>query len=82
MYTLILLKRAESNLLRLSAPIQTRIINKLQQLRETCDDIPHKSLKGEHRGKFSLKVAKDYRILYTFDRSNREIVVHQIGHRS
>ena len=40
------------------------------------------ALKGEHRGKFSLSVAKDYRILYTFDRRFREIIVHRVGHRS
>lgn len=82
MYTLILLTRAEADLLRLSAPIQTRILNKLQQLRLICDDYPHKALKGGHRGKFSLKVAKDYRVLYTIDRRNREIIVHRVGHRS
>ena len=58
------------------------VFNKLERLCEICDDYPHKALKGVHRGKFSLSVAKDYRVIYTFDRRIREIVVHRVGHRS
>ena len=82
MYTLTIKPRAESDLRRLSQPIYTQIFNKLERLCEICDDYPPKALKGRHSGKFSLSVAKDYRILYTFDRHIREIVVHRIGHRS
>ena len=82
MYTLTIKPRAESDLRRLSPPIYLLIFSKLERLCEICDDYPHKALKGEHRRKFSLSVAKDYRILYTFDRRFREIVVHRIGHRS
>ena len=82
MYTLTIKPRAESDLRRLSAPIYLLVFNKLERLCEICDDYPHKALKGEHRGKFSLSVAKDYRVLYTFDRRIREIVVHRVGHRS
>lgn len=82
MYTLTIMPRAESDLQRLSSPIYSLTFNKLQRLCQICDDYPHKALKGEHRGKFSLSVAKDYRILYTFDRRIREIVVHRVGHRS
>lgn len=82
MYTLTIKSRAESDLRRLSAPIRLLVFNKLERLCEICDDYPHKALKGDHRGKFSLSVAKDYRIIYTFDRRIREIVVHRVGHRS
>ena len=82
MYTLTIKPRAESDLRRLSAPIHLLVFNKLERLCEICNDYPHKALKGEHRGKFSLSIAKDYRILYTFDRRIREIVVHRVGHRS
>ena len=82
MYRLTIIPRAESDLRRLSAPIYTRILNKLERLCQICDDYPHKALKGPHSGKFSLKVAKNYRILYTFDKQRQEIVVHQVGHRS
>ena len=82
MYTLVIKPRAESDLQRLSAPIYIRILNKLERLRETCDSQSHKRLKGKHSDKFSLTVAQHYRILYTFDRHVREIVVHRVGHRS
>lgn len=39
-------------------------------------------LKGIKKGKFSLKIAKHYRIIYAFNKSIREVTVHQIGHRS
>lgn len=57
MYRLIITPRAESDLRRLSPPIHARILNKLQQLSQICDDFPHKALKGAHRGKYSLKVS-------------------------
>ena len=82
MYTLTIKPRAESDLRRLNAPIHLLVFNKLERLCEICDDYPHKALKGRHRGKFSLSVAKDYRVLYTFDRRIREIVVHRVGHPS
>ena len=82
MYTLTTKSRAESDLRRLSAPIRLLVFNKLERLCEICDDYPHKALKGAYRGKFSLSVAKDYRVIYTFDKRIREIVVHQVGHRS
>ena len=65
MYTLTIMPRAESDLQRLSAPIYSLSFSKLQRLCQICDDYPHKALKGKHRGKFSLLVAKDYRVLYT-----------------
>ena len=82
MYTLTIKPQAESDLGRLSAPIRLLVFNKLERLCEICDDYPHKALKGDHRGNFSLSVAKDYRVIYTFDRRIREIVVHRVGHRS
>ena len=82
MYALTIKPRAEADLRRLSAPIYLLVFNKLERLCEICDDYPHKALKADHRGTFSLSVAKDYRVLYTFDRRIREIVVHRVGHRS
>ena len=70
------------DLRRLHPTIRMRIRNKLVQLQETCDDRPHKTLKGIHRGEFSLRVAKHYRILYTFNRQTKEITISRIGHRS
>ena len=82
MYTLEIDSRARADLRRLDATIRTRVRTKLERLRETCDSQPHKRLKGKHRDKFSLTVAQHYRILYTFDKRPRKIVVHRVGHRS
>ena len=82
MYTLKMSAAARADLRRLDPTIRTRVGNTLLQLQETCDDRPHKALQGRHRGKFTLRVAKHYRIIYTFNRQTREISVSRIGHRS
>ena len=82
MYTLKISAGARADLRRLDPTIRTRVRNTLLQLQETCDDRPHKALQGRHRGKFTLKVAKHYRIIYTFNRQTREISISRIGHRS
>ena len=82
MYTVEISAEARSDLRRLDSVIRTRIRNKLAELRETCDNRPHKALQGRHRGKFSLRVAKHYRIIYTFNREIRKISISRVGHRS
>ena len=82
MHTLEFEARARRNLRRLDPTIRTQIFNKLEWLCENCDTYPHKALQGQHRGKFSLRVADDYRAIYTFNRRTREIIVHEVGHRS
>ena len=82
MYTLVLDARARSDMQRLHSTIQVRILEKLERLCANCDNQPHKALKGKYRGKFSLTVARDYRIVYSFNTRIREVIVHQIGHRS
>lgn len=82
MYTLELSARAQANLRRLDAAIQARVRTKLRRLCQHCDLIPHRALKGPHRGKFTIEVAEDYRILYSVNRQTREILVDRIGYRS
>ena len=82
MYTLVLDARVRSDMRRLPPTIHARIFEKLERLCENCDNHPHKALKGKYSGRFSLTVAKDYRIIYSFDARIREISVHKIGHRS
>ena len=67
---------------RLHSTIQARVLEKLENLWANCDGHPHKALKGIHKGKFSLTVAKNYRVLYSFNARTQEIFVHEIGHRS
>lgn len=82
MYTLVTDPRAESDLARLPSAIAQRVRRRLERLCENPDNERHKALKGKYKGKFSLRVAKHYRIIYALDRSTREVTVHQIGHRS
>ena len=82
MYALELEPRAESDLKRLDATIRKRIFQSLADLCETCETRPHHALRGPHRGKFRIVVARVYRVIYTFDKSTREVTVHRIRHRS
>ena len=82
MYTLAFRAHARSNLRRLDATIRTRILNKLEGLCENCDTHHHEALRGPYRGKFRLRAADAYRVIYTFNRQTRVIVVHEVGHRS
>jgi mRNA-degrading endonuclease RelE of RelBE toxin-antitoxin system len=82
MYTLTLKSRARSDIRRLHPTIRARVLEKLEKLCANWDEHPKKALKGIHRGKFSLTVAKDYRVLYSFKASTQEVFVHEVGHRS
>lgn len=82
MYTLEFRARARAGMRRLDTTIRTQILNKLEWFRENCDTHRHEALRGPYRGKFRLRVANDYRVIYTFNRRTREIVVHEVGHRS
>ena len=82
MYTLTMDSRAESDLARLSPTIARLVRRRLERLCQNLDNEHHKALKGKHKGRFSLKIAKHYRIIYSFDKNIREVTVHQIGHRS
>ena len=82
MYSLELDPRAVANIQRLDVKIQEQIRAKMNQFRESFEQRRHKALKGKHKGRFSLRVADAYRVIYTFNRQTRKIFVHEIGHRS
>ena len=82
MYRLEIMPKVETALARLDATIEQRILDKLRALCENCDTHRHEALRGPHRGKFRLRVAGTYRVIYTFNRQTRTIVVHDVGHRS
>ncbi len=71
---------AESDLSRLDAPIAQRVLKRLRWLAENFEAIKPEPLTGQWQGVFKLRVG-DYRVLYTFDRAKRKIVVHFIRHR-
>ena len=82
MYHLEIMPKAEVDLARLDAAIGQRVLDKLRVLCENCDQHRHEALRGRHRGKFRLRVAGAYRVLYTFNRQTKTVVVHEVGHRS
>ncbi len=81
MYTLAFRSRARGSLRRLDATIRTRILDKLDRLRESGPMGRHKGLKGKDREKFSVPVGR-YRIVYSFDTQEQVLIVHRVGHRS
>ncbi len=81
MYRLEFTQKAEDALARLDISIARRVRRKLEQLCENCDTWPHKALKGRDRGKFRLRM-QDYRMIYSFNREKRKVIVYRIGHRS
>lgn len=72
---------ASADLARLDTPIAERVIKKLRWLAENFDSLKPEVLTGEWQGVFKLRMG-DYRILYTFDKGKREIIVHFVRHRS
>ena len=77
-HELILTSNARTDLQCLDTSIRTQIRRKLEWLCENCDNRRHTALKGE----FRFKTAKDYRVLYTFNRQTRVLTVSRIQHRS
>ena len=82
MYRLEIMPKAEADFARLDATIEQRILDKLRSLCENCDTHRHEALRGPYRGKFRLRVAGVYRVIYTFNRQTRTVVVHEQDLRS
>ena len=71
---------AEADLGRLDTPVAQRVLKKLRWLAENFDVIAPEALSEQWQGMFKLR-AGDYRVVYTFDRSKRNIIVHFVRHR-
>ena len=80
MYHVRLTSYAEDDLARLSKTAAQQVLKRLRWLAENIDEITPESLTGQWQGVFKLRVG-DFRILYTFDRTERNIIVHVIRHR-
>ena len=66
---------------RLTPAMPERIIKKIAWLAEHFEQVSPQPLTGDLSSLFKLRVG-DYRVIYTFNRQLKTIVVHQIGHRS
>ncbi len=63
---------------KLPASVQTRIEAKIDEMGLRLDRFPHHRLSS--RSRYRLRVG-DYRVIYTFDASQRVIHLLAVGHR-
>lgn len=80
MYSVFIQPEAERDLARLDRPIAQRIRERLQWVAEHFDEIQPVALKGKLAAFYKIRVG-DYRALYQFDRTRREITVFRVQHR-
>lgn len=59
-------------------PHQKRVIERIEDLSK--NPFLGKPLKGELKGLWSLRIG-EYRVIYTIDKSNKEVRIYVIGHR-
>ena len=78
-YRLVSTKEFLKNLERLDKRINQRIISSIEDLPR--NPFLGKHLRGELKGMYSLRVG-EYRVVYSIDERNRELVVHAAKHRS
>ena len=71
---------SDADLAHLDAPIAQRVLKKLRWLAENFEAIKPEALTGQWEGMFKLTVG-DYRVLYTFDKTTQDLIVHFVKHR-
>jgi len=82
MYELVFLTSAKKEFKKLDTSVQKIIKKKLIQLVEDPERLKNniKPLKGEHKGKFRLRVHQ-YRIIFQIKEGELIITIIRIGHR-
>jgi len=80
MHQVQLTQTSVEDLERLDKPVAQRILDKINWLAENIDLIDPEQLTGEWKKVYKLRVG-DYRVLYTFDNVDKNIVIHLIRHR-
>ena len=72
---------AEEDLSRLDRTIAQQVLNKLGRLANNVDSVRHKALVAQFSGAYSLRIGQ-YRVIYGLDRTEHNVVVHFVRHRS
>jgi len=80
MYDLRILEDASRDLSRLDKGVGRRIVERVNWLAATLDEIRPEALTGDLVGLFKLRVG-DYRVIYEIVRKEKTIVIHAIGYR-
>ena len=81
MYQVEFTDAAEDDLSGLDKTIAQQVLVRLRWLASNAESVRHKAVTGQWKSVFSLRIG-NYRALYTYDRSERRIVVHFLKHRS
>jgi mRNA interferase RelE/StbE len=80
-FTVILTPEAQRDILRLNAPVQTRLLDRIAWIGANAELVRHQAMQGdEWRGCFKYRVG-DYRIIYQMDQSSKKLIVLKAGHR-
>lgn len=82
MYALYFLTSAKKEFKKLDSVVQKRIKKKLLLLVENPEILKNniKALKGEHQGKFRLRI-NQYRVIFQIKENKLIITIIRIGHR-
>jgi mRNA interferase RelE/StbE len=82
MYRLLFLSSAQKEFKKLDSVTKSVIKEKLLQLCENPDSLKNniKPLKGDHKGKFRLRI-NNYRVIFQVKDEELIIIVVRIGHR-
>lgn len=81
MYKVEFTPQAEDDLLHIDKTIAQRIAGKIDWLSKNMEYIIAEPLSGKFRGKYKLRVG-DWRIIYSYNSSERVITIYAIEHRS
>ena len=65
---------------KLDATVIRRILVRISWLAKNLENIKPQALTGTLKGYFKLRIGS-YRVIYTFNREEREIVIEYLGHR-
>lgn len=80
-FEVVLTPEAQSDIGSLDAPVQMRILNRIEWMGQNAELLRHQALEGkEWTGCFRYRVG-DYRIIYEMDRRAEKLVVLKVGHR-
>jgi len=79
-YLIVFMPQAADELRHLDKPSGQRILNKLKWLSQNFGGLMPEKLTGELRRFYRLRVGS-YRVIYTAERKEHQLVIHLIGHR-
>jgi len=80
MYAVDFTSTAVDDLGHLNKSIAQRILTKIRWLAENFEKLTPEPLSGQWKGVYKLRVG-DYRVLYTFNTMEANIIVHFVRHR-